>query len=159
MPNWCANTLTLEHEDPAMIERAKTAFAEGKFLKELVPPPSKDWDYNWCVENWGTKWDVGSDDGINEFTDTTLVLYFDSAWAPPLAAYKAMEELGFTVHAMYYEPGLCFAGIYEDGFDDYYEYSNLSSEEVADMIPDELDDTFNISEQLADWEEENEDEP
>ena len=53
MPNWCANTLTLEHEDPAMIERAKTAFAEGKFLKELVPPPSKDWDYNWCVENWG----------------------------------------------------------------------------------------------------------
>ena len=69
-----------------------------------------------------------------------------------------MEELGFTVRGMYYEPGLCFAGIYEDGFDDYYEYANLSSEEVADMIPDELDETFNISEQLADWEEEKEDE-
>ena len=35
----------------------------------------------------------------------------------------------------------------------------MTSEEVAAMIPDELDETFNISEQLADWEEENEDEP
>ncbi len=43
MPNWCGNTLTLEHEDPEMIKRAETAFADGKFLKEFVPPPQKDW--------------------------------------------------------------------------------------------------------------------
>lgn len=159
MPNWCTNTLTLEHEEPVMIERAKTAFMKGKFLEELIPPPTNEWDYNWCIENWGTKWDVGSEDGINDFTDTTLVLHFDSAWAPPIAAYRAMEELGFTVRGMYYEPGLCFAGIYEDGHDDYYEYTDMTSEEVAGMIPEELDETFNISEQLADWEDENEDEP
>ncbi len=158
MPNWCGNTLTLEHEDPEMIKRAETAFADGKFLKEFVPPPQKDWDYNWCVENWGTKWDVGSSDGINVVEENSIVFYFDSAWAPPIAAYKAMEELGFTVSAMYYEPGLCFAGIYEDGHDDYYEYSGMTSEEVADLLPAELDETFNISEQMADWEEENEDE-
>jgi hypothetical protein len=34
----------------------------------------------------------------------------------------------------------------------------MTSEEVADMLPAELDETFNISEQLADWEAENEDE-
>ena len=39
MPNWCMNTVTLEHEDPAMIARAKAAFAEGKFLHEFVPVP------------------------------------------------------------------------------------------------------------------------
>jgi len=158
MPNWCGNTLTLEHEDPEMIKRAEIAFAEGKLLKEFVPPPQRDWDYNWCVENWGTKWDVGGSDGINVVEENSIVFYFDSAWAPPIAAYKAMEELGFTVSAMYCEPGLCFAGIYEDGHDDYYEYSGMTSEEVADMLPAELDETFNISEQLADWEEENEDE-
>ena len=35
MPNWCGNTLTLEHEDPEMIKRAETAFADGKFLNEF----------------------------------------------------------------------------------------------------------------------------
>ena len=73
MPNWCGNTLTLEHDDPEMIKRAETAFAEGKFLKELVPPPQEEWDYNWCVENWGTKWDVGSSDGINVVEENTIV--------------------------------------------------------------------------------------
>ena len=158
MPNWCANTLTLEHEDSEMIKRAENAFAEGKFFKEFVPPPQKEWDYNWCVENWGTKWDVGSSDGINVVQEHSIVLYFDSAWSPPIAAYRAMEELGFTVSAMYYEPGLCFAGIYQDGDDEYYEYTDMTSEEVADMLPAELDETFSISEQVADWEEENEDE-
>ena len=36
MPNWCNNTLELHHEDPAMIERAKKAFADGKLLNEFV---------------------------------------------------------------------------------------------------------------------------
>ena len=37
MPNWCNNTLVLRHADPAMITRAKDAFAAGKFLNEFVP--------------------------------------------------------------------------------------------------------------------------
>ena len=39
MPNWCNNTLELQHEDPAMIERAKKAFADGRLLDEFVPVP------------------------------------------------------------------------------------------------------------------------
>ena len=39
MPNWCLNTVTLEHDDPEMIARAKTSFAEGKFLNEFIPVP------------------------------------------------------------------------------------------------------------------------
>ena len=29
MPNWCSNTLTITHENTAMIVRAKAAFANG----------------------------------------------------------------------------------------------------------------------------------
>ena len=41
MPNWCNNTIELSHEDPAMIERAKAAFADGKFLNEFIPLPKE----------------------------------------------------------------------------------------------------------------------
>jgi len=41
MPNWCNNTLTLTHTEPAMIERAKTAFLDGKLLNEFIPVPKE----------------------------------------------------------------------------------------------------------------------
>ena len=49
MPNWCDNSLTLTHEDPAEIVRAVEAFKRGEFLAELVPNPDKEWSYDWCV--------------------------------------------------------------------------------------------------------------
>jgi hypothetical protein len=68
-------------------------------------------------------------------------------------------EQGFEVVLYYYEPGMCFAGIWEDGNDDYYEYSDMSSEEVATTLPAELNDMFCISDTVAEYEaEENEEE-
>jgi hypothetical protein len=111
--------------------------------------------YDWCVNEWGTKWDVGGDgcDPIEE--NGRLVLTFDSAWAPPLAAYDKLEALGFMIRAYYYEPGMAFAGIYEDGHDDYYDYGGLNAEQIAEELPEALDEMFNISEDVAMWEEEN----
>jgi hypothetical protein len=189
MPNWCSNTLTLTHEDPAMIARAKEAFACGQFLQEFVPVPKAlsdtvagshsdedaqaqllaqtenniknhgygNW-YDFCVNEWGTKWDVGNGSGINSCTDTELIVYFDSAWSPPIAAYEKLLDLGFTVYATYYEPGSCFAGIFEDGLDDYYDLSGMDSGDVQQQLPTELDDAFGISESMAEYEAENEDE-
>ena len=158
MPNWCENTVTLEHDDPAMIRRAETAFADRRFLAEFVPLPTGEWDYDWCVNEWGTKWDVGSGDGINDVQENSIVLYFDSAWAPPTQAYTKLVEQGFRVYATYYEPGMCFAGIWDNGSDDYYEYGDMSAEEIAETLPEELEDTYGISEQVAEWEAEQEDE-
>ena len=66
-----------------------------------------------------------------------------------------MTEQGFRIRAMYYEGGMAFAGIWEDGSDDYYEYGGLDSKGIADTLPVELDEAFGISESAAEWEAEN----
>jgi hypothetical protein len=190
MPNWCGNTLTLTHENPEMIARAKQAFIDGRLLDEFIPVPkdlqitagtvgSKDspeqqelerqeainrkthgyanW-YDFCTNEWGTKWDIGDGQGIQTFDDHELVVYFDSAWAPPCAAYDKLMDLGFTVYATYYEPGCGFAGIYDEHGDDYYDLSNMDSGDVKQQLPPELDDAFGISESMEEYERENEDE-
>jgi hypothetical protein len=83
------------------------------------------------------------------------MLGFESAWAPPCAAYEKLVEMGFEIRAMYFEPGMAFAGVWEDGFDDYYEYGGLNSEQIAETLPVELDEAFCISESVAEWEAEN----
>ena len=93
MPNWCNNGLTLEHKDSAMVQRAYDALREGRFLQEFIPCPQDLIDtvsgsvgegqdaleakqaanrekygyatwYDYNVNEWGTKWDVGGDDGL-----------------------------------------------------------------------------------------------
>lgn len=159
MPNWCANTLNISHEDPAMIERAKTAYQAGRFLQEFIPFPNGEWDYNWCVNTWGTKWDVGGEDAHMVEQDANGVVFnFDSAWAPPTSAYEQLMEQGFEIIAYYYEPGMAFCGKWENGDDDYYEYGGMTSDEIADTLPDDLDETFGISEAVAEYEAEQEEE-
>lgn len=154
MPNWCSNTLRIEHDDPAEITRAVEGFKRGEFFQTLIPNPSGEWDYDWSVANWGTKWDVGSDNDPNFESDTAVSFYFDSAWAPPIEAYHRMVDQGFRVYAMYYEPGMCFAGIYDNGDDDFYDFSNLNSSEVEGTLPTELNECFTISETMAEYEDE-----
>ena len=83
------------------------------------------------------------------------MLGFDSAWSPPTTAYAKLEDMGFRIRAMYYEGGMAFAGIYEDGMDDYYDYGGLDSKGIAEELPVELDEAFGISESAAEWEAEN----
>jgi len=118
----------------------------------------KDW-YDFSVNEWGTKWDVGDSDGINEVTENSLTVYFDSAWAPPLAAYDKMTALGFEIEAMYDESGMGFCGRWtNEGGDDYYEYSGLSSETIEQELPKELNETFGIAENISYYEQEEENE-
>ncbi len=177
MPNWCANGITLRHEDPAMIQRAAKAFQEGKFLQEFIPCPAElletvaqmgtndaekanrdkygysSW-YDFNVANWGTKWDVESSNVEIEDANT-VTAGFDSAWAPPIRAYEQLMDLGFDLVAFYYEPGMQFVGKWDNGSDYCVEYGGQTSETVRDMIGEELDDYFAISENMAEWEAEN----
>ena len=115
--------------------------------------------YDYCVNEWGTKWDVGGDD-YEPAQDIPggLMLCFDSAWSPPVNAYEKLVELGFSIRAMYCEPGMAFAGIWEDGDDQFYEYGGMTSEIIIESLPEVLDEAFGISESVAEWEEENKEE-
>ena len=154
MPNWCSNSVTLTHEDQSVLVRAKEAFRQGKLLNEFVPCPG-GWDYDWCVENWGTKWDVGSEAEAEHaaLTDGELTLHFDSAWSPPIVAYENMLDQGFGITAYYFEPGMAFCGCWEDGVDSEYHIPSTSAE-AAKVIPVAIDQAFDIVNSLAMWEDE-----
>ena len=185
MPNWCNNSVEIYHEDPAMIERVREAFNKGALLAEFIPVPEDlrnivagsvpvaeeaehklkeefnritygytNW-YDYCVNEWGTKWDIGADGNPAQDIPGGLSLGFESAWSPPTTAYEKLTEQGFRIKAMYYEPGMAFAGVWDNGNDDYYEYSGLDSAGIAEELPVELDEAFGISESVAEWEEEN----
>jgi hypothetical protein len=113
--------------------------------------------YDFCVNEWGTKWDVGGDD-YNSADDTDpnhTRMSFDSAWAPPIAAMEKFQDMGFKVKLVYWEPGMCFCGIFNEDGDDYIEYSDMNSKELAEVINPEVDECMCIVENLAEWEEEN----
>ena len=135
----------------------KQAALEQQEADNLAKYGYKNW-YDFCVDEWGTKWDVQfdsievSDDGL-ELTGS-----FDSAWAPPIGVYSALVQEGYDVVAYYNEPGMVFCGKYDNGADDYYEYGGFNSKNVRDEIGEELDDYFCISEQMAEYEEEEVDE-
>ena len=114
----------------------------------------KNW-YDFCVNEWGTKWDVGADGNPAQDIPGGLMLGFESAWAPPIQAYEKLFYMGFKIRAMYFEPGMAFAGIFEDGSDEYYEYGGMDSTQIAEELPVELDEAFGISEDVAQWEAEN----
>ena len=188
MPNWCNNTLTLTHEDPAMITRAKEALDRGEFLNEFIPVPKQlqivagcvgdpeeqakleadtarnreelgygNW-YDFCVGEWGTKWDVGGDGQTDIHPDGKMLhTTFDSAWSPPVNAYDKLVELGFGVNAMYYEGGMAYAGAYDEYGDQEINLEGMSADDIERDHP-ELDEAFGISECMREYEAENEEE-
>jgi hypothetical protein len=167
-----------------MIARAKEAFLAEKFFNEFIPVPQElvdtvsgymgdgedqrnleaqsaknrhaygyaNW-YDFCVGEWGTKWDVGNGEITSE-TENMLVMYFDTAWSPAIAAYDKLTAQGFGIEAMYYEAGMQFCGSYtsEDG-DDYIDITGDSSW-VEHIIPSDINAQFNISKQMREWENE-----
>jgi len=109
--------------------------------------------YDWRVEMWGTKWDIGDKHCDLDYTtgDTAIELSFDSAWSPPIGFYKKMEELGFTVKAYYYEPGMAFCGQFFDGVDAQFDITG-NADWVDASIPAEINEMFAIAEHMAEWE-------
>ena len=112
--------------------------------------------YDYCVNEWGTKWDVGGDgdqaqlDGPNHIS-----MNFDSAWAPPIAAMEKFMDLGFRVKLIYWESGMCFCGLFDENGDDYYDYTDMSADEIAETINSEIDECMCITESIREWEEDN----
>jgi hypothetical protein len=133
----------------------RQALLEAQTARNIETHGYGNW-YDFCVNEWGTKWDVNCDGSIEVSENgLTVSASFDSAWAPPTKIYDAMVEQGYSVKAYYFESGMGFAGIYEDGSDDCYSDWGDSRGAKA-TLPQELDDFFAISESQAEYENDNE---
>ena len=185
MPNWTSNNITLSHDDPAMIDKIEKRPEDQGILQTLIPCPEElnnpelttwghgdeeearkalraqmiakygfqSW-YEWNIAHWGTKWDL-CDTNENRVDDNTIEIYCQTAWSPPVEAFETLLEQGYRIRALYAGEGYEYAGIWDNGVDQYY--SNFeNSDHAASILPQELDDAFGISESIAQWEEENE---
>jgi hypothetical protein len=131
---------------------------ERKTAENLEKYGAGNW-YDFCVNRWGTKWDVDCQ-GTIEIADDghTVHASFDSAWSPPVGIYEAMVDDGYEVIAYYYEPGMAYVGKWDNGADECYELGGYDSKTVRDAIGEELDDYWCISESMAEYEDEQMDE-
>lgn len=140
-----------------MLDRFVKAYNAGKACGEFLPIPEgyleDDRWYDWCLTNWQTKWDVGADEGTEKeewhglkatVVGNQATMSFDSAWSPPVGLYDKLHELGFSVEATYFEPGMAYCGIWKDGEDNYTEYTS------KDMIPKRIWEDYNLDEFFTD---------
>lgn len=119
-----------------------------------LPTIREDSWWDWRVQNWGTKWDIGLStelDNQAEVQDNSFSVWFDSAWSPPTSAYDKLCEMGFFITASYYEPGCAFVGSYSNGVDDCYEI--VDEEQAQAEIPNALLDRWDVIETLQNYNE------
>ena len=123
--------------------------------------------YDWRCHNWSTKWEVCEFYGVDRQYhseqsegESTISFGFSSAWAPPIGAYEKFLENNSdcSVRAFYYEGGCDFMGEWYDGVDDCYAPSDYKSTDDfwQDGVGSTLDDVFNITESMAEYEAEQE---
>jgi hypothetical protein len=137
--------------DPAQID------LEAKEKSNLEKYGAANW-YDFCVNRWGTKWDIDPYEKIKIDQYGQIEFGFDSAWAPPVGVYDELVNQGFEVEATYYESGMAFVGRWHNGYDDCVEFGGETSATVRDVIGEELDDEYGISETMAEYEEMDKDE-
>jgi len=149
MPNWCENELYVEgskEELEKFVEQAKgekvldfnkfipypQKFAEAdKKARKWEKKNPKSWEnrpkdgynsggYEWCIKNWGTKWNAchlhfyeENPEDLSYKDEGKLFFKFDTAWSPPAPIVQKMGEvfpkLKFTL--LYFECGSAFQGM------------------------------------------------
>lgn len=149
------------------------AFPSIKGNNDPVDKSQSWWD--WRVTNWGTKWEISveglefeedKDGSVDGELYARITGWFDSAWSPPCNAFEfyANQNPDVRLTLDYYESGMGFVGRAEfiDGVmmsDEYYDIGGYTSKDIRGLIGDHIDDMWNISESMAEWEAENEEEP
>lgn len=97
---------TGKHKDCTNLKEGQQA------IDNIVKYGVKDW-YDWCVQNWGTKWDLSVSD--IDISPSHLSICSSTAWSPCLEGVVKISEdyplLHFRVD--YSEPGMGFQGYAE----------------------------------------------
>jgi len=106
MPNRCTNEVYISFKDreatDEFLEFVKGKDTEGEEMpftfNAIIPTPNGKWDREWCISNWGTKWDAynhgGGDSRVlfEDEGDEFLRINFLTAWGPPT---PILNKIGF----------------------------------------------------------------
>ncbi len=124
MPNWCENDLYIKgpsDQVAALLAAVGADKLPPNFdFEAVLPYPPKfglltDVDgfnnggYDWCVENWGTKWPA-SDVARRDYDG--VCVSFKTAWSPPTPVVKALHKQfpQCTITLEFFECGNAFCG-------------------------------------------------
>tara|TARA_R110002020_G_scaffold468797_2_gene693336 strand:+ start:333 stop:929 length:597 start_codon:yes stop_codon:yes gene_type:complete len=157
--------LNFFHPMPKELEGTTSPSSSSKKPQPMIE--GFDCWYDWRCHNWSTKWEVCEFYGVDRQYlkeqnegESTISFGFSSAWAPPINAYENFLENNSNcfIRAYYYEGGCDFMGLWEDGIDDCYAPSDYKSTDDfwQDGIGSTLDEMFNITESMAEYEAEQE---
>jgi hypothetical protein len=161
------NNLYISHSDTAKLQEFVDAYNSGNTCDHYLPSPkdengkpimdesNPDYWYKWQINNWGTKWDFGRDKNFDDpakIEDGKVAVSFNTAWSPPIQFYEKLVELDYNVRGSYFEPGMAYCGIWDNGVDNYIEYGDMDNKQ--DIIPVALWNEYGMDEFFEMMEEE-----
>jgi hypothetical protein len=112
----------------AELDYDNTHLKDEKKKKELIEKYGFKDTHDWCVENWGTKWEVS--DADFEESESQIIYNFQTAWSPINAFIRNICEnyplLDFNL--TYVEEGCAFKG------ELYVQAGNVMLDETSEYI-------------------------
>ena len=114
-----SETSSIENLLDSIIAMPKDLIDTSRDKPYKLPSGETVWWYEWCSDNWGTKWDAvdcimyydpkcGGTMPSNQMKFTFL-----TAWAPPIAWLEKVGAIfpNVWLKLEYHEPGACFKGV------------------------------------------------
>jgi len=167
VPNWCLNKVLIKVPNDNLLKKLRNALGneidpptyirlgDGRIVtqgapnlfNQLVPRPNAiaegDNFWKWEMDNWGVKGDATPRDIYwpDEYTVNFEIL---TAWGPPLAFFENIERMGYLVNGYYLEELTCLLGVYYEGNNDTYEYSELSPDQMETELPSWVNQLFSL---------------
>ena len=135
MPNWVRNKLFIKGPSDMVKQCTLDIASEDEHIsfEKILPKPKDIGDgwYDWCRENWGTKWDVNE-----TYEDGDGYIWFDTAWSTP---HEIICELSIRYPELIFE--VTFAdedlgsncGMYQFQNADEIEFTSYGIEEACDI--------------------------
>ncbi len=95
-------------------DSAPPKYPQAINIEEQMKHPFSKWyndfGYDWCIENWGTKWNACEQ--VNVLGEEEIDLDFQTAWSPPQGIYKKIQTRlpNCSISWFYREDGMQLSG-------------------------------------------------
>ena len=95
-------------------DSAPPKYPQAINIKEQMKHPFAKWyndfGYDWCIENWGTKWNACEQ--VNVLGEDEINLDFQTAWSPPQGIYDRIQTRlpNCSISWFYREDGMQVSG-------------------------------------------------